>query len=399
MEETLYTAGEIAKIAGVSLRTIRFYDTKGLLKPVSHSPSGYRYYNQKSIEVLQRILMLKYLGFSLEQIEKILNADAEQALDMDTCLSRQKELLLKRKEHLEQLISTIDMAASHDGVDKWNLLVRLLNLLSDDENVMEQYQNATNLEQRIYLHNYSTNPQGWMKWVFERLALKPNTCCLELGCGTGLLWLENINCLPDGLTLTLTDRSEGMLEQTRTNLEPFSKQLSERNIHIQYMVMDAASPDLASAQYDYIIANHMLYHVKNREHCLRTVYQALKPDGTFYCSTVGDHHMEELHNLVAEFDSRICVPYDNITSGFRLENAEPQLRKFFPSVSREDQENDLIVDNVDAIYNYVYSYPGNASFILDCRKDDFRQMLCEKLQREGAMYIHKSTGMFSCKKS
>ena len=40
MGETLYTAGEIAKIAGVSLRTIRFYDAKGLLKPVSYSEAG-----------------------------------------------------------------------------------------------------------------------------------------------------------------------------------------------------------------------------------------------------------------------------------------------------------------------------------------------------------------------
>ena len=65
-DEILYTAGEIAKIAGVSLRTIRFYDVKGLLKPVSYSDAGYRYYNQESLAVLQKILMLKYLGFSLQ---------------------------------------------------------------------------------------------------------------------------------------------------------------------------------------------------------------------------------------------------------------------------------------------------------------------------------------------
>lgn len=49
MEQKLYTAGELAKLAGVSLRTIRFYDVKGLLKPVSYSEAGYRYYNQDSV--------------------------------------------------------------------------------------------------------------------------------------------------------------------------------------------------------------------------------------------------------------------------------------------------------------------------------------------------------------
>ena len=57
MEEKMYTAGEIARLAGVSLKTIRFYDAKGLLKPVAHSEAGYRYYNKSSVAALQKILM------------------------------------------------------------------------------------------------------------------------------------------------------------------------------------------------------------------------------------------------------------------------------------------------------------------------------------------------------
>ena len=63
MQNNLYTAGELAKMAGVSLRTIHFYDIKGLLCPVDYSESGYRLYDQKSFATLQHILMLKYLGF------------------------------------------------------------------------------------------------------------------------------------------------------------------------------------------------------------------------------------------------------------------------------------------------------------------------------------------------
>lgn len=96
MEETLYTAGEIARIAGVSLRTIRFYDEKGLLKPVSYSEAGYRYYNQESLAVLQRILMLKYLGFSLQRIEEVM-----ASRNMELQLSEQKELLIQKKRKLD----------------------------------------------------------------------------------------------------------------------------------------------------------------------------------------------------------------------------------------------------------------------------------------------------------
>ena len=65
MEKNYYTAGEIAKISGVSSRTIRYYDSKGLLQPVNYSSSGYRYYDTSSFETLQKILMFKFLGFSL----------------------------------------------------------------------------------------------------------------------------------------------------------------------------------------------------------------------------------------------------------------------------------------------------------------------------------------------
>ena len=108
-DEILYTAGEIAKIAGVSLRTIRFYDVKGLLKPVSYSEAGYRYYNQKSLVVLQKILMLKYLGFSLQQIESIIHDDISAGKDTNSQLAEQKQLLQGKKTQLEQMITTIEI--------------------------------------------------------------------------------------------------------------------------------------------------------------------------------------------------------------------------------------------------------------------------------------------------
>ncbi len=197
MEKQYYTAGEIARIAGVSLRTIRYYDAKGLLPPVSHSQSGYRCYDKSSLALLQRILMLKYLGFSLEQIRQLIAAQEADALDQQAILLQQKNLLEQKKEQLEQLISTIELAQRSDGEDKWQLLIRCLNLLTDEEKVLEQYQNPDNLVHRINIHNYSTSSQGWMEWVYERLGLQPGETVLELGCGTGLLWMERTRLLPE----------------------------------------------------------------------------------------------------------------------------------------------------------------------------------------------------------
>lgn len=392
MKEIQYTAGEIARMAGVSLRTIRFYDAKGLLKPASYSEAGYRYYDQDSLAVLQRILTLKYLGFSLQKIQDILASRS-----MEQQLSEQKELLLQKKRQLEEILSAIEMMENSRESDKLCFLIRLLNLLTEEEKIQEQYRTSGNLEKRIRLHDYSTSAQGWMEWVYERLGLREGEEVLELGCGTGLLWQANVHRLPPGLHLTLTDRSEGMLEKAKDNLSVFRKMLDEKGIKIEYRICDADSLVLEKERYDCAIANHMLYHVKRREACLGEIANGLKPEGRFFCSTIGDGHMRELHEIVAAFDARIEMPFQSVTKAFRLENAAPQLKAFFSRVERMDQENDLVVDDIEPIYDYVSSYPGNAACILEQRAEEFRGCLRERMDREGAIFIHKAAGMFRCR--
>ncbi len=394
MEEKLYTAGQIADMAGVSLRTIRFYDTKGLLKPVSYSDAGYRYYNRDSVLVLQKIIMLKYLGFSLQQIAEMIKVDE----DIDSQIVMQKELLIQKKKHIENLLSTIEVLESSKKEDKWDILLHLLNLMSEDEKIQEQYSTSVNLQKRINIHDYNTNNEKFMHWVFRNMRLKPGAKILELGCGTGLLWCDNVQNLPEDIHLTLTDRSEGMLKQTKDNMQAFADILRDKRIRIEYQVVDANRLILPQKKYDYIIANHMLYHVKERDVCLKVISSALKPEGTFFCTTVGEKHMDEMHNIVRGFDSRIEVPFESITAVFQLENGKEQLDKFFQAVERTDYISDLKIDNAEVIYNYIHSFPGNAAYILEQRGSELRQMLEERIKREGFIYIHKSTGMFICKK-
>ncbi len=66
--EKLYSTGEFAKIAGVTIRTIRYYDKIGLLKPTKVLNNGYRRYCNNDLITLQKIVSLKQLGFSLEEI-------------------------------------------------------------------------------------------------------------------------------------------------------------------------------------------------------------------------------------------------------------------------------------------------------------------------------------------
>ncbi len=76
----------------------------------------------------------------------------------------------------------------------------------------EQYRDDSNLASRMSLHErFSTNPYGFQRWIFDRLDLAPDARVLELGCGTGVLWLKNRDRLPEGWNITLSDLSSGML--------------------------------------------------------------------------------------------------------------------------------------------------------------------------------------------
>ena len=74
-----------------------------------------------------------------------------------------------------------------------------------------------------------------------------------------------------------------------------------------------------------------------------------------------------------------------------------QLRPHFTRIERMDQENDLIVDDIEAICDYVSSYPGNAACILEQRGEELRCLLRQRMDREGAIFIHKSAGIFRCR--
>ena len=83
------TSGEIAKKAGVSQKAVRLYDEKGLLKPTDYSEGNYRLYDKAALQVLEKIVALKQIGFSLEEIrDNILAGDAK---DIKEALELQKK--------------------------------------------------------------------------------------------------------------------------------------------------------------------------------------------------------------------------------------------------------------------------------------------------------------------
>ena len=74
-DKVVYTAGIFAKKAGVTLKTIHHYHKEGLLCPSGYSDAGYRLYSDEDFQKLQKILTLKFIGFSLEEIKNLIRSD------------------------------------------------------------------------------------------------------------------------------------------------------------------------------------------------------------------------------------------------------------------------------------------------------------------------------------
>lgn len=108
-----YTVQQLAELAGVSARTLRYYDDIGLLKPARISSSGYRIYGTDEVDQLQQILFYKELGISLNQIKKIMSSSHYNRLE--ALRDHRKQLLLERKR-LDQLIANVEKTiASIEG--------------------------------------------------------------------------------------------------------------------------------------------------------------------------------------------------------------------------------------------------------------------------------------------
>lgn len=414
-----YSSGEFARMAQVSVRTIRFYDKQNILKPSYVTPAGARFYTDSDFVKLQQILLLKYLGFSLDEIKGMTIDDMDYHF-LRNSLTMQKKLVADRIEQMQLVENAIDNTVSaledNQSID-WSQMLHLIHLTSMEKSLKSQYENANNISARIRLHrDYSTNKQGWFPWIYATgiapvitkksksksektddslLATglttekEPLPCIeiLELGCGEGSLWLENIELLPENVHITVSDISEGMIRDIRRNLgadERFS-----------YETFDCHKIPAKARSYDLIIANHLLFYCDDIEQVCKEIKRVLKPSGVFLCSTYGSGHMKEITELVQKFDKRIILAAENLYDRFGLENGEQLLSTYFSKIQIQNYEDSISINQAEPLIEYILSCHGNQNQYLLERYHDFRLFVEKQVKKE--YRITKDAGYFYCK--
>lgn len=386
-----YSSGEFARMAGVTLRTIRYYDKQNILKPSLVSEAGARFYTEEDFARLQQILLLKYLGFSLDDIKEMTIDDVDYHFLLNS-LGIQLKLVKDRLEQMqlvEQAIQdTMDVIQTERTVD-WSNMLNLIHLTGMEKSLKNQYQDASNISARINLHSlYSQNPQGWFPWIYEQLDLESGMKVLELGCGDGELWKENKEKLPEQIELYLTDISEGMLRDAR-------REIGVRDKRFYFQTADAGKIPYEDNMFDVVTANHVLFYCEDISQACKEIRRVLKPGGIFVCGAYGSNHMKEVSQLVQKFDEHIILSAEHLYERFGKENGFDILKPYFDKIEWRQYEDYLIVPEPEPLIAYVLSCHGNQGQYLPNRYSEFRGYVRKKTK--DGFKITKDAGVFICK--
>jgi DNA-binding transcriptional MerR regulator len=157
LKQPFYSTSHFAKLADVTVRTLRYYDRVGLLSPAMRTEAGHRLYTEADLVSLQQILALKFLGFPLNQIKHCLQGEPA---DLQAALSLQKTMLEESRARLDQIILALEQAkgALRENGEDWCVIVNLIRM----------YQMSQNFTQKYYTQEQKQKIAEWGKsWTAE----------------------------------------------------------------------------------------------------------------------------------------------------------------------------------------------------------------------------------------
>jgi DNA-binding transcriptional MerR regulator len=150
-----YTVKELAQLSGVSVRTLHFYDEIGLLKPARVGENQYRYYEEEQLLALQQILFFRELGFELRKIQAVVG---RPGFDRVEALRAHREVLLKERARMGELVRTIDQT-----LDKLKGGKRMKTKMKDKD-LYQGFAPEKQAEYEEYLKNrFGVDNQAWLE--------------------------------------------------------------------------------------------------------------------------------------------------------------------------------------------------------------------------------------------
>lgn len=412
MEER-YTAGELAGLAGVSARTVRFYDKKGLLKPVAYTDGGYRLYDNRSVLQLQKIRLLQYAGLSLEQIGHMMTS---QGGDSVTELLWQQKLLLEQKRNqVNQVIASLEDAlfACKKAGNERERMEAVLDILH-----VKDMETPFDYRYGIY-ETYSENQQDWFGWVYDQLQVFSGAQVLDMGCGHGNLWTRNWTKIPEGVTVTVVEKLNSAIDF----LEQFyleNKKFLQKDVRFIFLRQDLERDFLCVCQcrenkslqgalaarqewgqrekYDRIVANHLWDFIADKDALMEKAKSALRQQG-FMLSTYSSYGFMEAVQQLFE-DVAAGVDFSELIAGQerKRRQLEEKLHAHFAKVGRDVFQNRLTgIGDAAVLTSYIENrYPKEyAAYGSEWR--EVVRKVGQQIAGQGALEIMTYAPLYQCR--
>lgn len=263
--------------------------------------------------------------------------------------------------------------------------------------IKERAEGAFKDAQKIDLRNeiqeaYGEQPLPWFAWVFNLLQLPAQSRILELGCGTGPLWEENLPRIPRSWEIILTDRSTTMLRSARESLD--QPRFKER-----FLGVDSMQLPFADARFDAVIAVGLLDLLPDLASALRDIWRVLKPSGVFLATAGGKGHLKELGALVRPY-----LPEEHVQMiggderHFGLENGADRLSTYFDEITRNDYRDRMVFTEYQPVLDYVLSEQIVAGGMTLEQLSSFVQRVKNRLARNGSLEVTIRKGAFIARK-
>ncbi|AWC30484.1 MerR family transcriptional regulator [Bacillus cytotoxicus] len=160
---------ELTKETGVTVRTLRYYDQIGLLKPSGKTDGGHRLYSEVDVIRLQQILFLKEMGFSLKEIMNMLVTDL---YSLKESLERQLKFVQgeqQKFERMEKMLQAVIYSTELEGEVNWNVMFELIQLSKQSPRIRERFQQQVFSEEEKKLleklPNMSEDNESVQEWI------------------------------------------------------------------------------------------------------------------------------------------------------------------------------------------------------------------------------------------
>lgn len=375
-----YTAGQLAELAGVSSRTIRYYDQRGLLRPVEYSEGGYRLYDNDTLMKLQRILMLKFAGFSLEEIHGTMLM--EENADIMDVLEDQRQLMIQKRDQIDEIIRLLEDIQEQKGQNP-ETMVEFMQLIK-----------SVNHSGRTYRFIEQFGQRNLYPFEFSCLGLKENMRILDAGCGFGMIWRHSWERIPNNTEVTMLDIYSGSLDRFGEFYEENEYRLSAESCFLP-VNEDVEQTDLEGT-YDRIIFAYLFKYLKQPERTMNRLYEALKPGG-FLLGVYGTGDiLTDYDEIYHAFSGEYCLKARQEKSIADQKVFEAHLNQTFDRVEKISFDNELVFDRALDLYRFMMD--SYKELVAEMKKQGvgFINFLRKYMEEAGVVKLHSRVMLYRC---